>query len=715
MLVRGFAANAVLISLLLTWPAVAQAQYVWCPPGTRPVPGGGGNMCLCPDGSYASIYGCRQSQPQYRQPVGDYCNNGGTCPVGSRCSWMAGRCVPNGMVDCGSYYCTPGNKCSSGGCIPQAASDCGGGHSCPAGSVCWVAPADLGTIKRGQRYCPTAEQAAQLNSQIAAAREQKKREEEARKEAKRRELEQKREEARRKAEERREAAKRKREEERKRAEERRFDAHLRAIARDRRANPVARRIAAIALGKDPSDLKKLRLTGKETSFIDRNVVKLALGKVDAKHKNANDDQLRTIVNDPKQPLVSRRLAAAVLGTDLNKTASGAASAASPPASKIDSIDWYLCGPNAICQRSESRKNVGNAGAALSNTATGLAGQINAPSLAPSPASSASASIDYINYLACTLQNSPSFCRRYLSPISGSGSLQKGGNSGTAPPNTASGLAGQIKAPLVAPPPAPNVSVAESSSMRVIDQLIRNLTNSGQSAVSPISGSGSPQNVGNAPVQSNNPWRGLAGQMKIATITPPAGSSPSNGAGPSTQIFKPIDALNSPSTFIASTSPFLSAVQTNATSKSPLEQLNEFYQSPIGQTVADVGAAAGGAVAPKPLQLLGKLNTIGNAVVLYRQGDYLGLAQAGVDTITKAAAEGAGGLIGAQVGTAIPGVGPIVGTKVGAAIGAGSATLVLDVGKYTVAPALGNVIYYLDQQPMRPPTGTGVWQPQVPSK
>jgi hypothetical protein len=113
----------------------AQAQMFECPPGTTQVAGGGGIMCQCPDGSFSGLYtGCRGSYQQPVQPqIGDYCSDGVTCPVGTRCSWMPGRCVPSGQVDCGTYSCSPGNKCSSGGCISQEASDCGNGSHCDAG------------------------------------------------------------------------------------------------------------------------------------------------------------------------------------------------------------------------------------------------------------------------------------------------------------------------------------------------------------------------------------------------------------------------------------------------------------------------------------------------------------------------------------------------------------------------------------------------------
>jgi hypothetical protein len=52
-----------------TWTGEVSGQSVWCPPGSTPVAIGYGNMCRCPDGSFASINGCGQHQNQtYTQP-----------------------------------------------------------------------------------------------------------------------------------------------------------------------------------------------------------------------------------------------------------------------------------------------------------------------------------------------------------------------------------------------------------------------------------------------------------------------------------------------------------------------------------------------------------------------------------------------------------------------------------------------------------------------
>lgn len=78
-----------------------------------------------------------QPAPQQSQEVGDYCSNGGTCPPGTQCSSLPGRCFPSGNVDCGHYNCSPGSYCGSGNtCLAQGSDDCGGGRSCKPGSTC---------------------------------------------------------------------------------------------------------------------------------------------------------------------------------------------------------------------------------------------------------------------------------------------------------------------------------------------------------------------------------------------------------------------------------------------------------------------------------------------------------------------------------------------------------------------------------------------------
>lgn len=122
------------VFLLVAWSAETNAQGYWCPPGSRPVRGGGGTMCLCPDGSYADIDGCRG--PARRIPRGTVsCGNGMYCDPGMQCA-SNNRCIPAGSVDCGTYACNPGTKCSSAGCIAEDASDCGNQRYCEAGYKC---------------------------------------------------------------------------------------------------------------------------------------------------------------------------------------------------------------------------------------------------------------------------------------------------------------------------------------------------------------------------------------------------------------------------------------------------------------------------------------------------------------------------------------------------------------------------------------------------
>ncbi|KAH7662483.1 hypothetical protein AAVH_43556, partial [Aphelenchoides avenae] len=58
------------------------------------------------------------------------------CPAGHYCG-VFGQCIPNGSVDCGSYYCGGSYRCGSRmTCIPNLAVDCGNGVFCERGSFC---------------------------------------------------------------------------------------------------------------------------------------------------------------------------------------------------------------------------------------------------------------------------------------------------------------------------------------------------------------------------------------------------------------------------------------------------------------------------------------------------------------------------------------------------------------------------------------------------
>ena len=115
----------------------ARAQMFQCPPPSRAVPGGGGIMCQCPDGSFASISGCSSSaRPSNIPPGSTHCGGGVYCKPGLKCA-SGGKCVDKDVVDCGGgKFCAPGNKCAKqGGCLPKEAVDCGG-FVCSAASVC---------------------------------------------------------------------------------------------------------------------------------------------------------------------------------------------------------------------------------------------------------------------------------------------------------------------------------------------------------------------------------------------------------------------------------------------------------------------------------------------------------------------------------------------------------------------------------------------------
>lgn len=170
-----------ILLLLFILPAPASAQAFQCPAGSVQVSGGGGIMCQCPDGSFAGISGCPNSQSgrvsnscadlerekqlllqQWEAARGSFATN----PYGgAESNWQTrlarlqqlnaeiANCQRNSPdpsspapvptpqnqfpINCGNYSCRAGFSCgSANSCLTIGSDDCGSGRSCPVGSSC---------------------------------------------------------------------------------------------------------------------------------------------------------------------------------------------------------------------------------------------------------------------------------------------------------------------------------------------------------------------------------------------------------------------------------------------------------------------------------------------------------------------------------------------------------------------------------------------------
>jgi hypothetical protein len=865
------------------------------------------------------------------------CGSGkGYCTDGKKCSRDGKRCLVADAVDCGASSCNAGQKCGSGNqCLARTDVDCGGGKSCREGTLCVRGGAECLTRqeiadraaaekkKRDDEFAERkrqieAKRLAEIEAKAKAAEERrlaveadaKRKADEAAKKAaeaetKRKaalEAKQRADEARRlvaeaeatrKAEEIAKAKALKEEQEAQRLRKQldaKIDKDLETIAKDTKQSPAYRAIAAIGLGKDPASfgIPNTARAGNSPApptQAERELAMLAVGKTlpeKLKQSRSNvaplsiQERLQTILENPKESEVSRKIAAVALGKDSSNLVSNpttaqpvAPKAASTqpqpapsttvpggsvqptnPASPKPSVPadaqttttskyTFAQTPYGTVEVFQDGKRIGTGtpeyaaqygykpGSSAPQTGTQAApvastqppvsqtGTQNPPSASTQPPTPSSSSSQY------TFAQTPYGTIEVFQGGKriGTGTAEYAAQYGYKPPGSSGSQMGTAVAPpanaVVAPgspsPAQPSTSQTSSTAAvpsqgqnvpqtatntdvrrllsdptigisgnygRTVNGSVVDLRTGAVVATGGVTTAAPPQQaLATPPTPSSQ--NGAASQgynfkptaygtveiskngQRIATSTPqyaaqqygyqipsasvspkptvalssaPVGQIPTARPAqqpPSSNVFEKMQPVTpaTNSTFATNVQPVkgvadlspatngIGSVVTAVTDKaqSAASLLNQFYQTPVGRavvdTTVDVGAAAGGAAAPKWAGNLGKINDAGNYMVLVKQGDWLGVAQATVDWGTVKAATLAGGYVGAEVGTVTPGVGPAVGAKVGSAVGAGTAQLALDIGKYSVAPALGNVIYYLDQQPMRSPTG--VWQPPVP--
>jgi hypothetical protein len=101
--------------------------------------------------------------------------------------------------------------------------------------------------------------------------------------------------------------------------------------------------------------------------------------------------------------------------------------------------------------------------------------------------------------------------------------------------------------------------------------------------------------------------------------------------------------------------------------------NQALDSSAGQTLVDTLASAGGAVAPKWANTINDVGQLATAAKYLKQGDYLSLAQQGVEMGTEKTGE--------ALGAALVPENPVLGRAVGGA----SVQAIIDVDKFYIAP------------------------------
>jgi hypothetical protein len=594
-----------------------------------------------------------------------------------------------------------------------------------------------------QADAETKRQTEEAKRLAAEAEAKRKAEEAARaKEEKQRleaEKKQKEEDARRAAEREKEQRAAAAEAEAKRKADAALDRKLQGIMDDPKQTPAMRQIAAIALGKDPSQIGSGSVSSgsappkpHDPTAAERELAKLALGKGRVSvtiPQISSDEQLLTVMNNEKEAPAARQLAAIALGKnpaslDLPKPSGQSTSPTTPlvqtviqPPAQTSSYTFATT-PSGTVQVFENGKLIstetpqlasqkygyqaqGTAAASASPTAAPpiVSGNVTTPSgavvnaatgqlVSPPPKQGSTSGPAQAVSTASPSTTKPTYT---FSPT-GSGTIQVSQNGkriSTVTPELAAQQYGYL-IPKSTPPlgttTSPSVSGAPVQTPGTSSPSTPVVTAAGPSmSIVAASKASTPIGLVTQSSQQNSLWGKVATSTTITQV-------PSNGKSTFVNAIQPAQGITSISQSNIGVGPVVAAIFKKTETTTFL--LNQFYQTPLAQTAVDTAAAAGGAIAPKSLQNIGDINTYGNYLVLYKQGNFLGLAQAAVNQGTIAAAQGAGALIGAEAGAA-SGAGPVLGAKVGSAVGAGTAQFALDVGTFYVAPAAGNVIYNAD--------------------
>lgn len=596
-------------------------------------------MCQCPDGRFAN-YGepCARAAPP-PQHEGVSCGNGRYCPQNTKCGRNGKSCLPKDMVDCGSYACKAGNKCSAGGgCVPQEAADCGGGHYCGSGLVC------LGIDK-----CGTQQQADALR---AAEKLKKDEADKVAEEAKRLQAEQQqtaRDQIRKADEDRNLTLKTQLQQKLKEIQDRKQAAQNPSAASGSPSPSPSPAPAAVVRNVTLSngavvgiDEKGNIVSGDATAGRDKMASPPSLGPAGlVPPSTAPDHTVSTTSTQPKT------------GQPSSATAAPTYTFAPTPSGTIEVFQNGQRIGTGTAQYAAQYGYRGTGSALPANPAPALT--------SGTPTTPSGAVVDIASgklIFAPPATGSGSNTAANGAPCTAWGSFDNSSSSsGTRCGNVGTGSFSSIDSP------APAAAVPAGTWKSV-------------------------------PVSANNPVAPPATTIQTTTtlaLQPPGGGTTNSSpvAYPTAFADPRIVSDNQKKVNAGETGIGGIMIAARAVSDENLKLL----QMPLGQTLVDTGAAAGGAFVPKPLSLGSDVVTLATAASDAWKGDYLAAAQQSVDWGTVKTT----GALGAALMPAIPALGEAIGSA------AGQTTI--DAGKFVVAPHIGGWLFEGDPSFFTPPAAS----------